>query len=197
MFKKLFWLSLSLFAYTLHADVFVEGKAAYFRPTNRDFREIYSDGGIYGFEVTGQAWRDLYAWGSADCFYQSGSTSGFESSTTLTMVPLGLGLKYLFPVKSADFYFGAGMLGTYLHTKDNSPFVIRNSSNWGFGGIVKAGIYILAREHLFIDLFTDYSFMKVDFHHTDGGRVIRHQADLSGWSIGAGIGYRFGANCRH
>lgn len=178
---------------SVQADVFTEVKAAYFRPTAREFRSLYSDSGLYGIELTGQVWRGLYAWGSTDCFYQTGKST-LGNSTKVTMVPIGLGLKYLIPVKEADVYFGAGILGTYLHTHDRSPYVIQHNSHWGVGAILKAGVFLLAKEHLFFDLFTNYSFTKVNFHDTDGGKVIPLQADISGWSIGAGIGYRFGAS---
>jgi len=172
--------------------IYTEAKAAYFHPTDKDFRKVYSGGGIYGFEVTGQAWRNIYAWGSGDYFHKSGSSIGSGNSSKITFVPLGFGLKYLFPMRFVDIYAGAGMLTTYLHMKDDSPFVIHSVSKWGLGAVVKTGANFIIKKHFFIDLFTSYSFMKIGFHNTHHGKVIRHHADLSGWSIGGGVGYRFG-----
>jgi hypothetical protein len=177
-------------------DVFVEAKAAYYRPTDDKFREIYSDSGIYGGEISCQAWRGLYGWASASCFHKGGHSIRMHDSTTITFVPLGFGLKYLFPVSFVDLYVGAGMLNTYAHIEDDSHFVIHSHSKWGQGGIVKAGAIFNVNKHFFVDLFSDYSFMKIDFHNTDHEKVVRHDADLSGWSIGAGVGYRFGYNAQ-
>jgi hypothetical protein len=186
----------TLFSSLQAVDTLVEAKAAYFYPTSHEFREIYSDGGIYGLEVSCQAWRGFYPWFSASIVHKSGhsiTTSPLVSSdsTRITLVPLGLGLKYLYPINFVDLYAGVGILGTYVHIKDNSPFVIRSSSKWGVGGIAKIGA-IFNYKSFFVDLFSDYSYTKVDFHNTNHGQVVRHRANISDWSIGAGIGYRFG-----
>jgi hypothetical protein len=175
-------------------DTFAEVKAAYFRPSDDKFRRIYNEGAIYGGEVSCQAWKNLYGWASANYFHKSGTSIGRAggNTTNITFVPLGLGLKYLFPIRFVDVYAGGGILSTYLHMDDHSHHVIKSNSKWGVGGIVKAGAIFNVDKHFFIDLFSDYSFMKVDFHNTHGGKVVRHDADLSGWSIGLGIGYRFG-----
>lgn len=181
------------FTNTIHArDAFLEAKAAYFYPANSTFRDIYSGGGIYGAELTCQAYKRLYAFASADYFHRKGSSLGESDPTTITFVPLGLGLKYLFPVHKRDFYLGAGVLGTYLHIQDDSPFVLRNSCKWGLGAVGKAGIVFNVSKHFIIDLFTNYTYTKIDFDNNDGGNVTRNTADISGWSFGAAIGYRFG-----
>ena len=173
-------------------DFFAEVKGGYFYPTSHKFRDIYSGGGIYGLELSCQAWQQLYGWASGDIFYKSGHSQGLHHSTHITMVPLGAGLKYLFPVSFSDIYLGAGVLGTYLHMKDRSPYVIRSLSKWGAGGIFKAGVLFNFKEHYFVDLFSNYTIMNIDFHNTDHNRVIRHTAHLSGWTVGLGIGYRYG-----
>ena len=178
---------------TLQAiDAFVEAKAAYFLPTDDKFRKIYSGGGIYGGEISCQAYKGLYGWASGSYFYKSGHSIGEHNATRITMVPLGLGLKYLYRISFADLYLGAGVLGTYVHMKDSSHYVVHEHSKWGVGGIIKGGAILNVNKHFFVDLFTDYSFMNVNFHNTHNGTVARHNADLSGWSIGTGIGYRFG-----
>ncbi len=174
-------------------DAFIEGKAAYFYPTDHQFRKIYSGGGIYGLELTCQAWRHLYAWASADCFYQTGKSIGEKDSTHITFVPLGQGLKYLFPVSFVDIYVGAGILETWAHIKDHSRYVIRSNTKWGIGGIAKIGALFNINKHFFIDVFTNYSYTKIDFHKTNHGSVIRHDADLSGFWFGGALGYRFGS----
>jgi len=39
--------------------------------------------------------------------------------------------------------------------------------------------------------------MEIDFQNSLDSKVIGQNANLSGWSVGLGIGYRFGDNNRH
>jgi hypothetical protein len=173
-------------------DVLAEAKAGYFCPTSGRFREIYSGGGIYGFEVSCEAYKGLYPWVSGSYFSQSGRSIGLKNRTIITFVPIGYGLKYVYSWnKYLDVYTGLGGLFTYLHMRDHSRFVIPSISKWGFGGIVKFGFLVNATNRFFFDLYTDYSFLEIDFHNTHHGKLVRHNADLSGFSFGGGVGYRF------
>lgn len=149
IFKKMCILSLitliSVMAGLEAVDVLAEAKVAYFYPTNHRFRKIYSNGGaIYGVEVSCQTWRGLYAWTSGSFFTKSGSSIGEKDYTRVTLVPLALGLKYLFPVGCSDLYIGAGILSTYLHTHDHSHFVIRNVS---IGLHTHDHVYVIRLKH--------------------------------------------------
>ena len=177
---------------TLQAvDQFVEAKAAYLYPISERYREVYGTGGIYGLEYTTQFYKRLYGWASADYFHIDGKSSRGHS-TESTLVPLAFGLKAVIPYKRTDFYIGLGPTFTYIHFTDNSPFVIRHSSKWGYGVIAKAGALFNFKKHFFLDLFADYSYLRDRFHNTNHDRVIRPHMDLSNWSIGAGLGIRWG-----
>jgi hypothetical protein len=185
LFFILLGLSLQLHA----ADVRLEAKAAYFAPTNQTFRQIYGGGGLYNLEFSAQTWGGLYAWGSAGFFRQSGYSIGGHDRTSITFVPLGIGLKYLFTCKNTRPYLGIGIQPTYLHIRDDSPYVIPSSNKWGVSGIIKSGLMIDLTDRLFFDLFVDYSFIKVPF--SNQGPILRNAADLSGFSFGGGLGRRF------
>lgn len=177
-------------------DVFVEAKAAYYRPTESRFRKVYGGSGIYGIEASFQAWRDLYAWTSTSCFYRSGTSIGKHNGTNITFIPLGIGLKYLFPIHFTDVYLGVGGLGTYAHIKNHSRFVSSSQSKWAPGAIIKVGALLNVHPNFFIDLFSDYSFIKMRF--SKGSKtVVQHESNLGGWSIGLGLGFRFGRPKRH
>ncbi len=174
-------------------DAFVEAKGAYFYPLDHRLREIYATGlGLFGLEFSCQAYKGLYPWVSADVFHKKGSSLGVHHSTKITAVPLGIGLKYLFPVNFVDIYLGAGVLGTYMLIHDDGPFVVRTTAKWGIGPIAKTGAIFNINKHLLIDLFASYSYTKIGAEHRSG--VISHDADLSGLAFGGAIGYRFG--CR-
>jgi len=192
-FFKLSLLSLPLFVNVLSAvDVLVEAKAAYFYPFNDTFRDIYGNGGgMYGGEATFKVCNNFYGWVSGDYFRKDGSSIGENDPTTIEIVPIGLGVKQFFPCGCTDFYLGAGILTTYLHMRDDSPFVIPSTTKWGVGAIGKAGLIYNINKSFFLDLFLNVSYTRIDFHDTNDDTVIRHDADLSGCFIGGGIGYRF------
>jgi len=172
-------------------DVLLEFKAAYFLPTNDTFKDIYGGGAIYGPEVTGQLYKRLYGFTSVNFFNNHGKSIGLCNPTTVKLVTLGLGLKYLIPSIYGTWYIGLGIVPTRLHTHDYSPFVAPFSTRWTCGGVTKAGVYIDLRHSLFLDLFFDYSFARVKPKCVSGIQVEQHAAYPNGCSFGAGLGYRF------
>lgn len=172
----------------------VEGTAAYFLPTSKIFRTIYTSRVMWGAEYNCQAWRSIYGWMGANYYSSSGRSIGLNHKTDIFFVPVFLGLKLITNYDRVNFYLGLGAIGNYVHIRDHSPFVIPTSCNWTFGGIVKSGFLITIRKGLFIDLFADYKYTQVDFDNTGDDKVARQTGNLSGWSFGGGIGYRFG--CR-
>jgi len=174
--------------------VLVEAKAAYFHPTNRKICKIYSNGmGMYGAEATYLGWSCLYPWVSVDYMSRKGHSLGEHDPTRVTVVPLGFGLKFLQDIGCTRFYLGAGALYSHIRMRDHSPFVFRAPSRWQWGGIWKIGLLVHPMDWFSIDLFTNYSYMKFDFHKRHEGeiRVIRHDVDFSGWSFGGSIGMTF------
>lgn len=180
----------------LGTAVLVEAQAAYYQPTGHEFRAIYSGSVIYGLELSVQSWRGLYAWASSSVLTKSGHSLGFGNSTHLTFVPLGIGLKYLWRVKFIDFYLGGGVLPTHLHIHNHSQYVVQKISKWGCGGIAKAGALFNLPNAFFIDVFTNYSYLKISNHNSRHGTITPHSADLSGFSFGGGIGYRWGSSSK-
>lgn len=196
--KKIFLTTCSLFALSSSqlpaVETLLELKAAYFHPESTLFRKIYGSAGIYGAEVSVQTWCNLYAWVSGDFFIKSGHSIGLHDPTNIWFIPIGVGLKYFLPLNCWDFYFGAGFTGTYVHFHDHSPFVVQRSHNWAWGGIAKIGVMRTFWQRWFVDLFTSYSYAHAGFHEKHHLVIYRHEANLGGWAIGGGIGYRFG--CR-
>ena len=86
--------------------------------------------GTYGFELTFPAWRFIYGWAGGSYLSKVGHTSYDHSRSKVKLVPLGIGLKFVYTVKCVDLYAGLGGLGTYFHTRDQSPHVIQSMSKW-------------------------------------------------------------------
>ena len=188
--KSIYTLFFIIFSSILFAnEIRIEGKAAYFRPTASVTRDIYGSFGLYSLEALYSPWCDLYFWGSVGFATSSGKSTVDKSKTTLTYVPISAGLKYLFQINSFRPYFGAGPLAAYLHTKDDSPFVVKKREKWGVGAIVKAGLIYDISRHFFLDAFVEYSFMGIDFSRMS--ITLGQAADISGLAAGGAIGIRF------
>lgn len=172
-------------------DVLLEFRAAYFHPTGSRFDDIYGGSGIYNLELSVQTWCDLYTWLSVGYLRETGRTKELKTKTTFQMVPLGIGFKYLFSCGCFNPYLGAGLGVTWMDV-DNKTSFAHDVDDWGVGGVFKIGSLWNFCDCWFLDLFIDYTYMCLGFSGTKSDPfVFRNDADISGFSFGAGIGYRF------
>lgn len=180
-------------------DILLEFKGAYFKPTGDRFKHIYKGGALYGPELTVQlsdCYENLYGFFSVDYYSKKGHSIGLATPTKINLLPIGVGLKYFFPIcwcYDIDFYVGLGFQPVRVHTHDLSPYVIPKITKWALGGIAKGGVYINFACNFFLDLFIDYSFARVSSQRTQAPteHIVPHKASVGGVIFGAGIGYRF------
>ena len=132
-----------------------------------------------------------YGFVSTDFFSKYGHTCNFNTPTKINIASIGLGVKYFVPFSHGDFYLGLGVLPTHLSTFNDSPYVHFKTSKWGCGGIAKTGFYFDLPHNFLLDVFFNYSFVKVSFKWCRDGFTQFHKANLSGCWFGAGLGYRF------
>ena len=90
---------LSSLAHLEAVQVLQEVEAAYFHPMSSRFRDIYGGGGIYTFELNVQTWCQLYSWANVSYFHKTGRSIGEKDKTTITLVPVAFGLKYIFSMR--------------------------------------------------------------------------------------------------
>ncbi len=180
-------------------DILLEFKAAYFKPTGYRFKHIYKGGALYGPELTVQLSEcneHWYGFLSVDYLSKKGLSIGLGTPTKVSLLPIGIGVKYFMPscwFDNTDFYIGLGFQPIRVHTHDLSAFVIPKITKWGFGGIAKVGAYINFSCNFFLDLFIDYSFARVKskLALAPTGPVVPLKSSVSGAIFGGGIGYRF------
>lgn len=199
--KQIAGLLVIMSAFLVHAtdknngerNVLVEVKGAYVLPAAHTFRDIYHNAGSCSAEVTGQFKQECswFGFGSVGVVPLKGRSVGFCTKTHATIVPLAAGLKYFLNYNPGDLYIGLGVLGAYLKTKDDSSYVISPRSKWGVGGVAKIGFIVDLPKSWFVDLFSDYAFVKVNFPNKFVCGVQSHKANISHWSLGLGLGYRF------
>lgn len=185
----------------LGRDVIFEFKGAYFLPTGSVFKHVYHGSALYGPELTVHLcneknwYSNWYGFLSIDYFQKKGFSSGLCDPTKISLLPLGVGLKYFAPMcSSVDFYTGLGFQPIYVRTRTTIDCVEEKLSRWAFGGIAKVGTYVYLPCNFVLDFFIDYSFMKMSCKNkcqASGGIVVPTKANVSGAIFGAGLGYRF------
>ncbi len=176
-------------------DIILEVKGAGFIPSNKIYKKIYGNSGIFGLEGTFNLGCDyLYGFISLDFVHKKGKSIGLCNPTKINLFELGLGLKCLVPFCDAgDAYFGLGILPTHVKTNDCSPFVIPVNKKWTVGGIAKFGVLFNIGCNFILDLFVDYAFVRARFccSQSKTGFVEPRTAHLNATIIGGGLGYRF------
>lgn len=190
------WAFLFFCAQLSAIDNFTEAKVGYFIPTDAKFRDIYAqDGVISGLETSFRAWNNFFPWLSASYYEKWGHTHSPRASSHVYFIPLGVGLKYIYPLRQVctfrhiNIYGGLGVLPTYLHLHNHSPNLVPDAGKWGCGGVAKVGVIADRLWNFFIDFFAEYSYTKISFHEE---RVGLNPAILSYFTIGGGLGYHFG-----
>lgn len=176
-------------------NVLLEFKAAYFLPTNSCVRHIYGKGSIlYGPEITFQLCenKNWYGFASVDFLSKKGHSLGLCNRTKMSIVPLGIGVKYFVPFCHGDFYIGLGFQPIHLKTLNCSTHAIHKTSKWGFGGIAKIGANFNLPCHFFMDLFFDYSFTRIGRDKCSVSPfLVPLKVNMSGAIFGIGLGYNF------
>lgn len=162
-----------------------ELRVASFYPTSKLFREIYSPKRIcYELEVSRKICGNYFLWINTDWFHKHGHSIGFENKTKINLIPVSMGVKYLYPVSCrVGVYAGAGVSYAFLHINNHSRFVHRHVNRQGFGGVVKTGVRINITHCAFLDVFGDYLYQRFHFRH--------HSTEVGGFKFGAGVGVNF------
>lgn len=113
-------------------EILPEFKASYFQSTDKRFRDIYHGAGLYRLELSVQAYEGFYPWISVGYFRKTGYSLGLNDKTIIQMVPMDIGLKYLFRQgMRINPYLGLGLLVEYVHINNSSCCVQKRQSDWG------------------------------------------------------------------
>jgi hypothetical protein len=168
-------------------EVLLEGKVAWYWPTNHLFRSIYGSNVMYTLETNVQAWKDLYVFTGVNFFTDTGhSIGGIDYKTRIWFLPIELGLKYFPHFCSGKYgsgvYLGVGADGAYVHIHDHDPALRARITGWAWGANGQLGGVWYFTKHFVLDIFGKYTFLKYTKHG---------KAFLSGASVGGGLGYSF------
>jgi hypothetical protein len=170
----------------------LEAKAGYFNFTDSKMRKVYNRGG-FDFQVSTSIpiAKRLEIYGSVEYLERHGRSLHEHEKTSIWEVPLSLGLKPVAVISPrVQAYITLGPRYVFLHQHNKSNFVDKNVSRSGFGGFANAGFNFFLRKHVFLDLFAEYSFVKMHVH-PHKTNVYGRSTQVGGYVFGAGLGYAF------
>ena len=172
-------------------SLIIEAKFSYFDFSSHQLRKIYHNGGInYELAASMPVWYGLNIWAAADYFSKDSHSLGGHQKTEIRIIPLTLGLKYIYAIKNFSLYVGTGFRYFFVRTRNHSHYVDHKISRSGLGGVVEGGALYLFAKHFVLDVFGSYSFKKLHTH-TSRHAVYTHGEQVGGWNVGGGIGYKF------
>jgi len=149
-------------------EVLFKIKGSYFYPSDKSFQDIYGAGLMFGAEASTEILKNFEMWVEAGYFSKKGELSFTKEETKLRIIPVGGGVRYLFPARRLRYYFGLGV-NYYRYREAN----LLGTVNYGRLGLAaKAGSFIKLKKKIFIDLYLGYSFCKMkpaDFRFNIGG----------------------------
>lgn len=174
---------------------YFEIEPGYYYLTDPDMRKFFDNGGFTIRAETGyRFYKFLIVWLDAGYFQKEGKAIGGQEKLELKLATLTLGLKGIYYFNScAAVYAGAGPRLFMMMLDNDSPFVRGDDNEIGIGGGFDAGFWffpIPQWPHFFFDAFADYSWKKMKVE-PDEISSLDSDTDVSGLSVGLGIGVRF------
>jgi hypothetical protein len=172
------------------SSILAEFKMGYFRPGDKVLRHIYNEG-LLDLQLTSsfRVWKPLYIYGAVEYISAEGRSIGGHEKTHLRLVPLSLGVQYILPITfDCKYYLTVGPRLFFFHQKNHSRGVPSTVNKWGCGGFVNTGFMYYLSHHIIIDVFGEYSYMRMHFE-SHRKNVSGNTLQVGGLTLGAGIGY--------
>ena len=179
----------------------IEGRVAYFIPSSSLLANIYENGWInYGLQATYllpiklPSTNKLGVYSSFNYLQSSGYSLGGGQYSRIRILPLTVGLKYLYAFclnkVEVDAYAALGARYNWINIHNRSDYVVQDVNPNGFGGVGEVGVLAIFQKYFLINAFMDYSIANVSSKQTRPF-VYRQTLNISGFSVGGGLGVRF------
>ncbi len=175
-----------------NSDVWLEIKPGYFFFSNHTLRKIYHG----GFEIQGSVTYPLCGmialYSSIGYLHVKGRSLGDNQKTSISQVPLDLGFRAIFDVRSnIQSYLTIGPRFFYFHQRNDSAFVPRNVHRNGFGFFINGGCNFIHNDRFLLGIFGEYGFQQKSFSSTIPNVFGRKDLQIGGFTFGASIGFVF------
>jgi len=175
----------------------IEVKTGYFIFSNSKLRKVYNKGGLdIQLSVSYPLWNitgrwTLNAYTAVEYFQRSGRSINGHQKTSVWSVPINIGLKSVYAINAnLQYYSAIGPRYLYIHQHNQSPYVYKNKSWNGLGFFVNTGLNYVLCDHFVIDIFGEYSYVKMLFH-SKNPHVYTRNIQIGGFTFGGGVGYEF------
>lgn len=178
----------------------IEFKGGYFIFQNSKLKRIYNSG-AWDIQLSGSyplsrcfdqcsLWKRFDLYGSVEYLHADGKSLTEHERTTFRAYPISLGLKAYLPLRCGlRFYSTLGPRYVFVNQKNHSD-IVPNAKGSNIGGFINVGVTYSSCNKIFLDAFTEYSYVKVHFkpHH---GNVVGRTIQVGGFCFGLGAGYYF------
>ncbi len=149
--------------------------------TEERYEEVYGKNNItYSADIGFKIFRSLELFLHTDYFKCDGKLTFSKENTTLTIIPIELGARYILSNKIIKPYIGAGM-GYYTYKEENFIGTIDDNKT---GFFAEGGIRLFVTKPLFIDL--KFKYISLNIKNNEGSDI-----QLGGISYMGGIGVTF------
>jgi len=155
-------------------------------------RKIYDRGGLdlqlcMSYPIL--KWLQIYS--SFEYMERHGNSLNGSEKTRIWEIPLSLGLKPVVVISpKGQYYFTLGPRYFFMRQRNTSLCVDKTIVDNNIGGFVNTGFDFLLHQYLLIDLFGEYSFVRLRAHHSKA-YVYKKTMQAGGFTFGAGLGYAF------
>jgi len=172
----------------------IEFKAGYFFFNSSPMKKVYNQGGI-DLQLCGvyPLCSNLGLYAAIEYMEKRGHTLGAHEKTSIWEVPLSLGLQPIVGLNEANtfrYYFTIGPKYFFAQVHYHSSGLPRRLSSNHIGGFANTGFMLDVRENLSLDLFGEYSYVKLHFHsHKKATKG--HTVQAGGLTFGLGLAYLF------
>jgi outer membrane protein len=174
-------LTFSSFSLT-SSELSLQLRSAAFFPSNNRFQDVYGNT-LADFQIESSValTNSIELWGNFDWLTKRKGKNCCKSRVCVSNGSMGL--KYFFPFhQKFRYYLGLGLVYGKIILHNKTCCEKENKSKYPFGVIAKSGIQYAFTDHLFGDLFLDYSYQPTHYHNT---------VDIGGFKLGLGLGLKF------
>ncbi len=171
----------------------LEIKPSYFFFSACPMNNIYNHG---GFEIQGSAsvpiCKYLDAYGSIGYRRVRGHALSTCSKTSLTVIPIDIGLKPIFNFcERFNYFFAIGPRYFYFNQHNKSPYVDCRINDIGIGLFVNTGLNVLIADRFLLGIFGEYSYEKKKICPSASNVFSNGNVQIGGFAFGVSLGYAF------